>query len=119
MEDDNKMGMKSCDWKTKTREFAERGKRIPVRVWRATWRVGREDPRRVIHALKVGLALSLVSLLYLIEPLFESIGQTAIWAVMTVVVVLEFTAGTHNNNTLFYLLLSFINITNKCSLIAL
>ncbi|XP_075509838.1 aluminum-activated malate transporter 12-like [Primulina tabacum] len=55
--------------------------------------VGREDPRRVFHSLKVGFSLTLVTLLYLMEPLFEGIGQNAIWAVMTVVVVLEFTAG--------------------------
>lgn len=56
-------------------------------------RVGREDPRRVFHSLKVGFSLTLVTMLYLMEPLFEGIGQNAIWAVMTVVVVLEFTAG--------------------------
>ncbi|CAO2819537.1 unnamed protein product [Amaranthus hypochondriacus] len=62
-------------------------------VFRTFWNVGWEDPRRVIHAFKVGLSLTLVSLLYLLEPLFKGIGQNAIWAVMTVVVVLEFTAG--------------------------
>ncbi|KAJ7952664.1 Aluminum-activated malate transporter [Quillaja saponaria] len=73
--------------------LGEKLKRFPGLVWRTMWKVGRDDPRRVIHALKVGLALTLVSLLYLIEPLFEEVGQNAIWAVMTVVVVLEFTAG--------------------------
>ncbi|KAL8488420.1 hypothetical protein ACS0TY_024626 [Phlomoides rotata] len=56
-------------------------------------RVGQEDPCRVIHSLKVGFSLTLVSLLYLLEPFFNGIGQNAIWALMTVVVVLEFTAG--------------------------
>ncbi|TQD93570.1 hypothetical protein C1H46_020841 [Malus baccata] len=73
--------------------FAERMKRFPGLVWSTVWTVARDDPRRVIHALKVGLSLTLVSLLYLIQPLFVGIGQNAIWAVMTVVVVLEFTAG--------------------------
>lgn len=68
-------------------------KKYPVSVWRTVWKVGRDDPRRVIHAVKVGLSLTLVSLLYLLQPLFTGIGQNAIWAVMTVVVVLEFTAG--------------------------
>nr|GMD81173.1 aluminum-activated malate transporter 12-like [Ipomoea batatas] len=72
--------------------LAERAKRVPATMWRRFWNVGREDPRRVIHAIKVGVALTLVSLLYLIEPLFKQVGQSAIWAVMTVVVVLEFTA---------------------------
>ncbi|XP_055831610.1 aluminum-activated malate transporter 12-like [Solanum dulcamara] len=60
---------------------------------RKIWKVGKEDKRRVIHSLKVGISLSLASLLYLMEPLFKGIGENAIWAVMTVVVVLEFTTG--------------------------
>ncbi|KAF3655043.1 Aluminum-activated malate transporter 12 [Capsicum annuum] len=71
----------------------EKMKRLPRLTWRKIWKVGKEDKRRVIHSLKVGVALSLVSLLYLMEPLFNGIGENAIWAVMTVVVVLEFTAG--------------------------
>ncbi|GLJ22630.1 hypothetical protein SUGI_0425900 [Cryptomeria japonica] len=57
--------------------------------------VGVEDPRRIIHAMKVGLALSVVSLVCLWDPLFRGVGvgDNAIWAVMTVVVVLEFSAG--------------------------
>ncbi|XP_050230961.1 aluminum-activated malate transporter 12-like isoform X1 [Mercurialis annua] len=80
-------------WKKKCEVGAEKVKRVPSFVGREIWKVGRDDPRRVIHALKVGFSLTLVSLLYLLEPLFEGIGQSAIWAVMTVVVVLEFTAG--------------------------
>ncbi|KAF8027228.1 hypothetical protein BT93_E0212 [Corymbia citriodora subsp. variegata] len=57
------------------------------------WEMGKEDPRRVIHSIKVGLALALASMLCLLESLSQGIGQNAIWAVMTVVVVLEFTAG--------------------------
>lgn len=62
------------------------------------WKVGKEDKRKVIHSLKVGMALSLVSLLYLMEPLFVGIGENAIWVVMTVVVVFEFTTGNHDCN---------------------
>ncbi|KAL0553026.1 hypothetical protein IC582_006911 [Cucumis melo] len=68
-------------------------KHFPVLCWKTSKKVGAEDPRRIIHSLKVGLSLTLVSLLYLIQPLFEGIGSNALWAVMTVVVVLEFTAG--------------------------
>lgn len=73
--------------------FMEKTKRSPSFIWRKIWKVGRDDPRRAIHSLKVGFSLTLVSLLYLMEPLFKGVGQNAIWAVMTVVVVLEFTAG--------------------------
>ncbi|ESQ55620.1 hypothetical protein EUTSA_v10024816mg [Eutrema salsugineum] len=80
-------GLRKTKWKFS--EPSEQIKKIPKRLWN----VGKEDPRRVIHALKVGLSLTLVSLLYLMEPLFKGIGSNAIWAVMTVVVVLEFSAG--------------------------
>ncbi|XVF51958.1 hypothetical protein PTKIN_Ptkin04bG0226000 [Pterospermum kingtungense] len=85
--------MVSTHWTKLILEFSGKMKRFPGWLWRTIWKVGREDPRRMIHALKVGLSLTLVSLLYLVEPLFKGIGQNAIWAVMTVVVVLEFTAG--------------------------
>ncbi|KAM3230756.1 hypothetical protein ACQJBY_061128 [Aegilops geniculata] len=53
----------------------------------------REDPRRVAHSLKVGLALALVSVVYFVTPLFNGLGVSAIWAVLTVVVVMEYTVG--------------------------
>ncbi|KAK3015367.1 hypothetical protein RJ639_006803 [Escallonia herrerae] len=58
-----------------------------------TKKLGQDDPRRVIHSLKVGLALSLVSLFYYFETLFNSFGVHAMWAIMTVVVVFEFSVG--------------------------
>ncbi|KAL2323939.1 hypothetical protein Fmac_022997 [Flemingia macrophylla] len=73
--------------------FVDKVKKFPGLARRATWTVGKEDPRKVVHSLKVGIALTLVSLLYLLEPLFKGIGKNAMWAVMTVVVVMEFTAG--------------------------
>lgn len=82
--------------------------------------VGKEDTRRVKHALKVGVALTLVSLLYLMEPFFEGVGKNAIWAVMTVVVVLEFSVGNYiiNNLHLFFvcdlILILFISIRYLC-----
>lgn len=55
--------------------------------------LGKDDPRIIMHAIKVGLALSVVSLFYLTDKLFHGVGRNAIWAIMTVVVVFEFTAG--------------------------
>lgn len=81
------------NWKKRVHVLGEKLMRFPSLAWHTTWKVGRDDPRRVIHAFKVGLSLTLVTLLYLLEPLFKGIGQNAIWAVMTVVVVFEFTAG--------------------------
>lgn len=100
-------GLRNNKWKVL--EPSEKIKKIPKRLWD----VGKEDPRRVIHALKVGISLTLVSLLYLMEPLFKDIGSNAIWAVMTVVVVLEFSAGKCSQMSmilLLYIQFEFINI---------
>ncbi|KAI3441895.1 uncharacterized protein J3R85_001948 [Psidium guajava] len=82
-----------CNEKSNLGIFAEKVLRFPGKVGVMMWEMGKEDPRRVIHSIKVGLALALASLLCLLESLSQGIGQNAIWAVMTVVVVLEFTAG--------------------------
>jgi len=55
--------------------------------------IARDDPRRVAHSLKVGLALTLVSVVYYVTPLFNGFGGSAMWAVLTVVIVMEFTVG--------------------------
>ncbi|KAF2313503.1 hypothetical protein GH714_011284 [Hevea brasiliensis] len=55
--------------------------------------IGVNDPRKVVHCLKVGMALTIVSLFYYMRPLYEGIGGNAMWAIMTVVVVFENTAG--------------------------
>ncbi|KAL7097089.1 hypothetical protein ACP275_10G121100 [Erythranthe tilingii] len=88
------------DWTDKTDIVKKRSifliqktRKLAISAWTTICRVGQEDSSRVFHSLKVGFSLTLVSLLYLLEPLFQGIGQNAIWAVMTVVVVLEFTAG--------------------------
>ncbi|KAF8715540.1 hypothetical protein HU200_027198 [Digitaria exilis] len=56
-------------------------------------KIARDDPRRVAHSLKVGLALTLVSVLYYVRPLFNNWGLSTLWAVLTVVVVMEYTVG--------------------------
>ncbi|KDP28457.1 hypothetical protein JCGZ_14228 [Jatropha curcas] len=69
---------------------------IILKVWKfleKAWMMGVADPRKVIHGVKVGVALCVVSLLYYMRPLYEGVGGNAMWAVMTVVVVFENTAG--------------------------
>ncbi|KAF3656322.1 Aluminum-activated malate transporter 2 [Capsicum baccatum] len=56
-------------------------------------KIGKDDPRRVIHSLKVGVALTLVSLFYYFQPLYNGFGVSTMWAIMTVVVVFEFSVG--------------------------
>ncbi|KAL5208068.1 hypothetical protein ABZP36_032503 [Zizania latifolia] len=60
---------------------------------RKVWKIGADDPRRAVHALKVGLALTLVSVVYYTRPIYDGVGGNAMWAVMTVVVVFEYTVG--------------------------
>ncbi|KAE9620625.1 hypothetical protein Lal_00019272 [Lupinus albus] len=62
-------------------------------ICRMSKKIAEDDPRKVIHSLKVGLAISLVSLFYYYQPLYENFGLSAMWAVMTVVVVFEYTVG--------------------------
>ncbi|XXG42993.1 hypothetical protein AAC387_Pa01g3131 [Persea americana] len=75
------------------RKVLERMKKWTVRMHQMVWKVGKDDPRRVVHSIKVGLSLTLLSLIYLLEPLFQGIGQNAIWAVLFVILIFEFTAG--------------------------
>ncbi|KAK4482740.1 hypothetical protein RD792_009907 [Penstemon davidsonii] len=55
--------------------------------------LGEEDPRRIFHSIKVGLAITLVSLFYYFDFFYEGLGVSAMWAVMTVVVIFEFSVG--------------------------
>ncbi|KAL0379368.1 UNVERIFIED_CONTAM: Aluminum-activated malate transporter 10 [Sesamum angustifolium] len=57
------------------------------------WTIAVHEPKKLMHCLKVGLALSLVSLFYYMRPLYQGVGGNAMWAVMTVVVVSEYTVG--------------------------
>ncbi|KAL6339714.1 hypothetical protein AAG906_034800 [Vitis piasezkii] len=54
---------------------------------------GQYDSIKLIHSIKVGISLVLVSLLYLLKPLYDQVGENAMWAIMTVVVVFEFFVG--------------------------
>ncbi|KAL6187928.1 hypothetical protein ACLB2K_039323 [Fragaria x ananassa] len=59
------------------------------------WEMGRSDPRKVIFAIKMGLALSIVSSLIFWKESFHhiDIGQYSIWAILTVIVMFEFSIG--------------------------
>jgi hypothetical protein len=69
---------------------------------RRVWRIGADDPRRAVHGLKVGLALTLVSVFYYSRTLYDGVGGAAMWAVLTVVVVFEYTVGKLCSSTCTY-----------------
>ncbi|XP_073278392.1 aluminum-activated malate transporter 8-like [Primulina huaijiensis] len=64
-----------------------------VETVKFTKKIGEDDPRRIVHSVKVGLALTLVSSLYFFRPLYAGFGQAGMWAILTVVLVFEFTVG--------------------------
>ncbi|XVF12906.1 hypothetical protein REPUB_Repub08aG0160300 [Reevesia pubescens] len=69
---------------------------LASKLWmflKRAWDMGANDPRKLIHCIKVGLALTIVSLFYFMRPLYDGVGGNAMWAVMTVVVAFEPTVG--------------------------
>lgn len=72
--------------------------RFVMRVWmfmKMSWVIGIDDHRKVFHCVKVGVSLTVVSLFYYIRPLYEGFGGNGLWALMTVVVVFDYTVGTY------------------------
>lgn len=55
--------------------------------------LGQDHPGKIIHSLKVGLALTLISLFYYFRLLYDGFGINTIWPVLTVMVVFKFSVG--------------------------
>ncbi|XP_055809711.1 aluminum-activated malate transporter 9-like isoform X2 [Solanum dulcamara] len=55
--------------------------------------MGKNDPRKIIFSLKMGFALFFVSLLIFWKEPFPDIAQFSIWAILTVLIMFEFTIG--------------------------
>ncbi|GAA0166501.1 transporter [Lithospermum erythrorhizon] len=57
------------------------------------YEMGKKDPRKFIFAIKMGLALAIVSILIFFKEPLSYIGQYSIWAILTVVLIFEFNVG--------------------------
>ncbi|KAL1204701.1 Aluminum-activated malate transporter 8 [Cardamine amara subsp. amara] len=75
------------------KDFPSKLKGSVIKRMKNVQKLGKDDPRRIIHSMKVGIALTLVSMLYYVRPLYNSFGVSGMWAILTVVVVFEFTVG--------------------------
>ncbi|PHU24333.1 Aluminum-activated malate transporter 9 [Capsicum chinense] len=73
----------------KLSELWKEWKRVAVKAME----MGRTDPRKIIFSAKMGLALMLISLLIFFKEPVEELSRYSVWAILTVVVVFEFSIG--------------------------
>nr|XP_043615543.1 aluminum-activated malate transporter 4-like isoform X2 [Erigeron canadensis] len=57
------------------------------------YEMGRSDPKKVIFAAKSGLAIAIVSVLLFFSKPLRYVGENILWAILTVVLIFEFSVG--------------------------
>ncbi|XP_057952359.1 aluminum-activated malate transporter 9 [Malania oleifera] len=79
-------------WRSLCDKIAESCRRLEDIAGKA-WQMGRSDPRKIVFSAKMGLALVLISLLIFLKEPFKDLSRYSVWAILTVVVVFEFSIG--------------------------
>ncbi|KAH6834474.1 aluminum-activated malate transporter 9 [Perilla frutescens var. hirtella] len=86
-------GSSSCSCFSSTRYKAKQMWSDSCDFGKKVLEMGRKDPRKVVYPAKMGFALALVSLLLFWEMPVEDVSQYTIWAILTVIVMFEFSIG--------------------------
>ncbi|CAA7032465.1 unnamed protein product [Microthlaspi erraticum] len=62
-------------------------------VLATAWEMGTSDPRKIIFSAKMGLALTLASILIFFKLPGSDLSSHYLWAILTIVVIFEFSIG--------------------------
>ncbi|KAK6921763.1 Aluminum-activated malate transporter, partial [Dillenia turbinata] len=93
---DNDIGVRAHCFESFTDEISSvwnKSKQVSVKLYE----MGKSDPRKVYFSFKMGLALSIVSLLIFFEKPLQNVSQYSIWAILTPVVMFEYSVGASLN----------------------
>ncbi|KAJ0237575.1 putative aluminum-activated malate transporter 3 [Hirschfeldia incana] len=69
--------------------FVKKSKDVLV----TAWEMGTSDPRKIIFSAKMGLALTLISILIFFKLPGSELSNHYLWAILTIVVIFEFSIG--------------------------
>ncbi|CAH2037001.1 unnamed protein product [Thlaspi arvense] len=89
---DNRTPVRCCSYRyfsDKITGFVKKTQDVLV----TAWEMGTSDPRKIIFSAKMGLALTLVSILIFFKLPGSELSNHYLWAILTIVVVFEFSIG--------------------------
>lgn len=91
-EDLNESTRNWCSYRFLSDKIVGLGKQVQDFAYRG-YQMGKSDPRKIVFSAKLGLALMLISLLIFLKEPIKELSQHFVWAILTVVVVFEFSIG--------------------------
>ncbi|KAF9667619.1 hypothetical protein SADUNF_Sadunf15G0042500 [Salix dunnii] len=91
-EDLNESTRNWCSCRFLSDKIVGLGKQVQDFAYRG-YQMGKSDPRKIVFSAKLGLALMLISLLIFLKEPIKELSQHFVWAILTVVVVFEFSIG--------------------------